>query len=49
MLCSDCREVGYKPLFDDDPNEIICICMIDNHYIGYPDELNQKCEVEKET
>ena len=45
MKCANCSKKYLKDLFDDG-QEMVYICEVDNHYIGYPDELDIECETE---
>lgn len=40
--CLNCAEMHFKQdeFWDNDD---VCICGIDNHYIGYPDEAERTC------
>lgn len=46
--CLNCENSYTKDLFDDG-SEIVYICNLDNHYIGYPEEASKEtCEKWKE-
>ena len=47
MKCKDCEHKYIKDLFDDG-SELVYICEIDNHYIGYSEDTDIECEIEVE-
>lgn len=41
LNCSNCQN-KYQTIDELCDNEIVCFCDIDNHYIGFPDDINDE-------